>query len=100
MEIKKIVVSKKTFEFMKSTAFTFYELYSCWHRHDIEELDEALDELHKVSALYDLTDIFDLLTRGEAKLIPKQTKIYKVTLGEKALNNLPAWVKTLAEEVK
>lgn len=79
-EVEEIEVSKETFDFMKRNKTHFYELYSQWHTYTEEQgLNSALDELNKVFDGKYVSDIFDMLTKGEAVLVPK-AKLYRVIL--------------------
>lgn len=78
-EVKEIAVSEETYEFVKNSGKTFFDMYSEWKETGNPRLDSALDELDRLyyvkGAAYFLTG----LMKGEMKLVKKE-KNYRVVL--------------------
>lgn len=77
--VKELKVSEETFNFMNDTKKSYYELYSLWGTCSNSKLYNALSELNKVVEGKYVSGIFDMLTKGEAKLVKKE-KLYRVIL--------------------
>lgn len=78
-EVEEIEVSEATYEFMKSSALSYFDMYSEWRETGDEALDNALNELNTVFYSKGATHIFEGLVKGEMKLI-KKVKNYRVIL--------------------
>lgn len=76
-EIKEIVVSARTFEFMEGKDNYFY-LYDKWKESGNAILDSALYELNNTYSK-GVTALFEELIKGKAKLVKKK-KFYRVIL--------------------
>lgn len=78
-EIKEIAVSEATYEFMKNSALTPFDMYSEWKETGNERLDNALDELNNLSYTEGATHFLTGILKGEMKLVKKE-KLYRVIL--------------------
>lgn len=78
-EVKEIEVSKETFDFITNNKRHYYQLFSDWEAFGNSPLDKAMTELNHLYPDKFVSDIFDMLTKGEAKLVSKG-KQYRVIL--------------------
>lgn len=78
-EVKEIAVSEETYEFIKNSGKTFFDMYSEWKETGNASLDSALDELNCLSYVKGATYFLTGLMKGEMKLVKKE-KNYRVVL--------------------
>lgn len=78
-QIEEIEVSKETFNFIMSSKKHYYQMFADWKPFGNSQLDKALSELNHVHQRLKVSGIFDMLTKGEAELVPKG-KQYRVIL--------------------
>lgn len=78
-EVKQIEVSRETFNFIMSSEKHYYRMFADWSPFGNSPLDKAMSELNRVYCDLHVSDIFDMLTKGEAKLVPDR-KQYRVIL--------------------
>lgn len=78
-EVKEIAVSEETYEFIKNSGKTFFDMYSEWNETGNARLDSALNELNNLSYTKGATYFLTGLIKGEMKLVKKE-KIYRVVL--------------------
>lgn len=78
-EVKEIAVSEETFNFIMSSEKHYYRMFADWSPFGNSPLDKAMSELNRVYCDLHVSDIFDMLTKGEAKLVP-DCKQYRVIL--------------------
>lgn len=78
-EIEKIVVSKETFDFITNDKRNYYQMFSDWKAFGNSPLDKAMTELNRLYKDKYVSDIFDMLTKGKAKLVSKG-KQYRIIL--------------------
>lgn len=78
-EVKEIAVSEETYEFIKNSGKTFFDMYSEWKETGNPRLDSALDELDRLYYVKGATYFLTGLMKGEMKLVKKE-KDYRVVL--------------------
>lgn len=78
-EIEEIEVSKETFDFITKNKKHYYQMFSDWKAYGNSPLDKAMTELNHLYKDKYVSDIFDMLTKGEAKLVSKG-KQYRIIL--------------------
>lgn len=78
-EIKEIEVSKETFDFITKNKRHYYQMFADWEAFGKSPLDKAMAELNHLYPDKYVSNIFDMLTKGEAKLVSKG-KQYRVIL--------------------
>lgn len=78
-EVEEIKVSEATYEFMKNSALSYFDMYNEWKETGDEALDNALNELNTIFYTKGTKHIFKGLMKGEMKLI-KEAKNYRVIL--------------------
>lgn len=78
-ETKEIAVSEETYEFIKKSGKTFFDMYSEWNETGNARLDSALNELNNLSYTKGATYFLTGLMKGEMKLVKKE-KLYRIIL--------------------
>ena len=73
-------VSQETFDFMNENKKHYYQLFADWQAFGSSPLDKAMTELNKIYPDKYVSDIFDMLTRGEIILFPIEKKKYTVII--------------------
>lgn len=75
-----IRVSQETFDIVMNSNKHYYQLFSDWQGFGRTPLDKAMTELNHLYPDKYVSDVFDMLTRGEAVLFPKEQKKYRIII--------------------
>lgn len=78
-EVEEVVVSKETFDIITNSDKHFYQLFADWQAFGERPLDRAMAELNRIYPDKHVSDIFDMVTKGEAKIVSKN-KQYRIIL--------------------